>query len=110
MFAGPDGVRVVPVKPFLSALPARRAFFDSVGQLGTELVSFDETVIDEHYVLVKAVLKMRFKQGETEPVEALLGSTFLLYDDGESPRIVLHLESEDLAQAMRDRGITPAAP
>jgi hypothetical protein len=61
-------------------------------------------------VLVKAHLKMRFTQGDAEPAEALLDSTFLLFDDGASPRIVFHLESEDVAQAMRDRGIMPAQP
>lgn len=107
MFAGPTGVRVIPMEPFLAALPARRGFFDSVGQMGTELVSFEETVLDERYVLVQAQLRMRFRQGEGEPVEAVLPSTYLLFDDGGSPRIVFHLESEDLGQAMADRGIVP---
>ncbi len=107
MFAGPSGVRVIPIQPFLAALPARRGFFDSIGQRGTELVSFEETVLDENYVLVQAHLKMRFQQGDARPVEALLDSTFVLFDEGGSPRIVFHLESEDVAQAMRDRGILP---
>lgn len=110
MFVGPDGVSIVPVQPFLSALPARRAFFDSLGQRGTELVSFQETVLDDHYVIVKADLKMVFQKGENESVEALVGSTFLLFDDGMAPRIVFHLESEDVTQAMRDRGILPSEP
>ena len=108
MFAGPSGVRVVPVQPFLAALPARRSFFDSIGQQGTELVSFEETVLDDRYVLVQTQLKMLFTQGDAEPAEALLDSTFLLFDDRGSPRIVFHLESEDVAQAMRDRGIMSA--
>ena len=93
MFAGPSGVRVVPVQPFLAALPARRAFFDQIGQLGTELVSFEETVLDEHYVVVKTQLKMRFQRPGSDLTEAILGSTFLLFDDGDHPRIVFHLEA-----------------
>jgi hypothetical protein len=108
MFAGPDGARAVPVQPFLAALSQRRAFFDSVGQQGTELVSFEETQVDDRYVLVKAKLKMTFQPGGAGPVEALLDTTYLLFDDGAAPRIVLQLESEDVAQALRDRGIMPA--
>ena len=107
MFAGPSCVRVIPVAPFLAALPARRGFFDSIGQLGTELVSFGETVLDDNYVLVKASLKMRFRQADAPPAEAILDSTFLLFSDGGATRIVFHLESEDVAQAMRDRGLLP---
>src|SRR5262245_17880801 len=105
MFAGPEGVRVVPVQPFLSVLPKRRAFFDSVGQRGTQLVSFDDTILDERYVLVKAKLRMRFEQETREPIEAIIESTFMLFDDGACRRIVFHLESEGIEQALRDRGI-----
>jgi hypothetical protein len=105
MFAGPSGVRIIPLQPFLSALPARRAFFDSVGQSGIQLVSFDETILDDRYVLVEAKLRMRFEQEDREPVEALLGSTFVLFDDGDTRRIVFQLESEGIEQALRDRGI-----
>ena len=106
MFAGPSGVRVIPVKPLLAALPARRAFFDSVGQQGTELVSFEETVLDDRYALVKAHLRMRFVRSDVTK-EALLDSTFVLFDDGQRPRIVFHLDSENVEQALRDRGILP---
>jgi hypothetical protein len=72
---------------------------------GTQLVSFDETILDDRYVLVEAKLRMRFEQEDREPVEALLGSTFVLFDDGDTRRIVFHLESEGIEQALRDRGI-----
>jgi hypothetical protein len=108
MFAGPDGARAVPVQPFLAALPQRRAFFDAVGQGATELVSFEETRIDQRYVLVRAKLKMIFQQGNAVPVDVLLDTTYLLFDDGAAPRIVLQLESEDISQVLRDRGILPA--
>jgi hypothetical protein len=105
MFAAPGGVRVIPVQPFLSALPARRAFFDSVGQRGTQLVSFTDTILDDRYVLVEAKLRMRFEREAREPIEVLVGSTFVLFDDGETRRIVFHLESEGIEQVLRDRGI-----
>jgi hypothetical protein len=108
MFAGPDGARAVPVQPFLAALPQRRAFFDSVGQRATELVSFEETQIDQRYVLVMAKLKMIFQRGDAAPVDVLLDTTYLLFIDGTAPRIVLQLESQDVAQALRHRGILPA--
>ena len=62
MFCDPSGARPVPLDPLIAALPARRAFFDAVGQQGTELVSFEMTSIDERYVLVKANLRMVFEK------------------------------------------------
>jgi hypothetical protein len=108
MFCDPSGARPVPLDPLIAALPARRAFFDSVGQRGTELVSFEMTPLDDRYVLAKANLRMVFQLGDSPAKEALLDSTFLLFDDGERARIVLHLESEDVSAALRERGILPA--
>jgi hypothetical protein len=108
MFCDPSGARSVPLDAFVAALPKRRAFFDGVGQRGTELVSFEHERLDDRYTLVKAKLRMAFQSGDAPAQEALLDSTFMLFDDGERGRIVLHLESEDVAAALRARGILPA--
>jgi hypothetical protein len=75
MFAGPDGVRVVPVQPFLSALSQKRACFDSIARCVAELVSFMETRMDERYVLAKDNLTMTFQREDADLVEAPLDST-----------------------------------
>jgi hypothetical protein len=99
----------VPLDPLIAMLPARRAFFDSVGQRGTELVSFEMTALDDRYVLATARLRMVFQLGDSPAKEALLDSTYLLFDDGERVRIVLHLESEDVSEALKQRGVLPAS-
>ena len=109
MFCDPSGARSVAVDALIAALPQRRAFFDTVGLKGVELVSFEDVSLDDRYVLVKAKLRMTFQAGEAPATDIVLGSTYVLFDDGERPRIVLHLESEDAAEALKARGILPAA-
>lgn len=64
--------------------------------------------LDDRYVLVKAKLRMVFRVGDAPAKDVVLDSTYVLYDDGERPRIVLHLESEDAGAALRASGILPA--
>lgn len=114
MFCDPSGARSVSVDALIAALPQRRAFFDAVGLKRVELASFEDVALDDRYVLVKAKLRMVFRVGDAPAKDAVLDSTYVLYDDGERPRIVLHLESEDAwrgAQGKRDsaRGVRTRA-
>jgi hypothetical protein len=108
MFCDPSGARSVPVDALIAALPKRRAFFDAVGHQSVELASFEDVALDDRYVLVKAKLRMLFQVGDAPAKAAVLDSTYVLYDDGEQPRIVLHLESEDAGAVLRASGILPA--
>ena len=108
MFADPNGVRVVEKQRFLGALPARREFVKSHGHQFTKVVSCTDSPLDERYVLVRVQVLMHFAQASAPPVDAHLDSTYILYLQENSPKIVFQLEHQDLQQAMQALGLLPA--
>ena len=107
IFADPYGTRVVEKQKFLAFLPQRQDFFKSMGHRSTKVLSLDETQLDDQYTMVKAHFLMQFKKASGEIVDAQLASTYFLFMKGETPKIVMHMEHEDLKEAMRERGILP---
>jgi hypothetical protein len=105
IFADPNGTRVVEKQKFLPFLPKRQEFFKSLGHHSTRVLSLEETPIDDQYTMVKAHFLMQFQQSSGEIKEAKVGSTYILFMKGETPRIVMHIEHEDLREAMQARGL-----
>ena len=105
IFADPNGTRVVEKQKFLPFLPKRQEFFKSIGHQSTKILSLEETPIDDQYTMVKAHFLMKFQKASGELTEAKLDSTYILFIKGDSPNIVMHIESEDLQQAMKERGL-----
>jgi hypothetical protein len=108
MFAGPNGTRIIEKQKLLAALPGRQEFFKALGHQSTKVLSLDETLLDAHYAMVRVQFLMRFEKASAQPVDAKLDSTFILYLQDDAPKIVFHIEHEDLQQAMQDRGLLPA--
>jgi len=105
IFADPNGTRVVEKQKFLPFLPKRQEFFKSIGHQSTKILSLEETPIDEQYRMVKAHFVMQFQKAAGQPLEVKLDSTYILFMKADSPKIVMHIEPEDLQQAMKDRGL-----
>jgi hypothetical protein len=105
LFADPNGTRVIEKQKFIPALPKRQEFFKSLGHLSTKVLALEQTPIDGQYTMVKAHFLMKFKKASGEVAEAKLDSTYILFIKGDSPKIVMQIESEDLQQAMQDRGL-----
>ena len=105
IFADPNGARVIEKQKFLPVLPKRREFFKSIGHQSTKVLSLEETPIDDQYTMVKAHFLMQFQKMPGHTVEARVDSTYILFMKGDTPRIVMHIEHEDLQQAMKDRGL-----
>lgn len=105
IFADPNGTRVVEKQKFLPALPKRQEFFKSLGHQFTRVLSLEETPIDDQYTMVKAHFLMQFQKNIQEITEARVDSTYILFMKGESPKIVMHIEHEDLKEAMQARGL-----
>ena len=105
IFADPNGTRVVEKQKFLAFLPQRQEFFQSIGHQSTNVLSLDETRLDDQYTMVKAHFLMTFQKSSGEVVDAKIDSTYFLFMKGETPKIVMHMEHEDLKEAMRIRGI-----
>lgn len=105
IFADPNGTRVIEKKKFLPALPKRQEFFKSLGHVSTKVLALEETPIDDQYTMVKAHFLMQFQKPAGQITEARVDSTYILFLKDVSPKIVMHIEHEDLQQAMRDRGL-----
>jgi len=105
IFADPNGTRVIEKQKFLPALPKRQEFFKSIGHQSTRILSLDETWLDDQYAMVKAHFLMQFKKASGQIVEAEVDSTYFLFMKGDSPKIVMHMEHEDLKEAMQKRGL-----
>src|ERR1051325_1377979 len=105
IFADPNGTRVVEKEKFLPFLPKRKEFFKSLGHQSTKVLSLEETPIDDQYTMVKAHFLMEFQKTTGQIAEAKVDSTYILFMKGDSPKIVMHIEHEDLREAMQARGL-----
>ncbi len=105
IFADPNGTRIVDKQKFLPFLPKRQEFFKSIGHQSTKVLSLEETPIDDQYKMVKAHFLMQFQKTTGEVKEISLDSTYILFMKGNTPKIVMHIEPEDVQQAMKDRGL-----
>ena len=104
MVAGPNGAKVAQKSAVVAAFPQGQAALKSLGHESTEVLSLNETRIDEHYLLVHALFVWRFRQEK----EAKVDSTFVLYIAEGGPKIVFQHEHEDFQQALRAGGVLPA--
>jgi hypothetical protein len=105
IFADPNGTRVIDKQKFLPVLPKRQEFFKSIRHRSTKVVSLDETVIDDRYTMVKAHFLMKFQKASGQIEEARIDSTYILFMKDDRPNIVMHIEHEDLKEAMQARGL-----
>jgi len=105
IFADPYGTRVIEKQKFLTALPKRLEFFKSLGHQSTKILALDETQLDDQYTMVKTHFLMQFRKSSGEIIEAKVDSTYFLFMKGDSPKIIMHMEHEDLKEAMQKRGL-----
>jgi hypothetical protein len=96
---------VIEKQKLIAALPKRLEFFKSLGHQSTKILSLDETQLDDQYTMVKAHFLMQFRKSSGEIIEAKVDSTYFLFMKGDSPKIIMHMEHEDLKEAMQKRGL-----
>jgi len=68
----------------------------------------DETRLDDHYVMVKAHVRMRFEKNQGQPIDLIDYSTYILFVKDDSPKIVFYTTHENLMKIMQERGLLPA--
>jgi hypothetical protein len=110
MFAGPTGARVAEKPAVLAAFPKGQEFLKALGHTSTEVRSLDVTTIDQHYLLVRALFVWRFQQASAPPIDVMVDSTFIVYLDEGTPRIVFQHEHEDFQQLLRASGVISRHP
>jgi hypothetical protein len=64
--------------------------------------------MNQHYVMVRAVVVWRFQKASGPPVNVNVDSTFIVYLGNGTPKIVFQHEHEDFQQLLRASGLLPA--
>ena len=110
MFADPNGARVVEKAVLLATWPKGFEFLRSQGHQYTKLTSFNETRLDEHYLLVRALFVWHFEKPSEQPIDIEVDSSFIVYAHQGAFTIVFQQEHEHFQETLRSRGILPRAP
>jgi hypothetical protein len=106
-FAGPAGARIVEKPAVIASLSKGYDFLKTLGHRSTTLASLNDMTLDEHYTLVRAKFVWRFEKAAAPPIDVELDSTFILYINDATARIVFQQEHEDFQEALRARGVLP---
>lgn len=107
MIAGASGTQVVSSAVLQDAIPRRRQLLASAGHQETTLIEFEETRLTPRYALVRTTFRWRFQATDHEPATVTLPSTFIVDSGGDSPRIVLYINEQDVVSILRERGVLP---
>ena len=108
MAADPDGsIQVVKKDDFIAGISKRQAFFQSLGFQFVKIVPLDETRLDNHYVMVKVHVQMRFEKNPGQPIDLDNDSVYILFIKDDSPKIVFNLTHENLMKIMYEHGLGP---
>ena len=108
MAADPDGgIQVVKKDDFLAGIAKRKAFFHSIGFQFVKILPLDETRLDDHYVMVKVHSHMRFEKNPGQPIDLKGSSTYILFIQDDSPKIVFYTAHENFMKIMQERGLLP---
>lgn len=111
MAADPGGnIHIVKKDDLLAVASKRQAFFQSIGFQFVKVVVLDETQLDDHYVMAKVHVHMRFEKEPGSPVDIKNDTTYILFVKDDSPRIVFNLAHEDLTKVMQKHGLLPTKP
>jgi len=109
MFAGPGGVQVVKRDDFLRVLPKRGAFFRAAGLVASEVLTLEETRLDEQHTMVRVRWNMRFEKDPGRPITDESAATYVLRRQEDSEQIVFQLDHQDLAKRVQELGLLAAS-
>lgn len=108
MAADPNGeIHVVKKDDFLAGIAKRHAFFHSIGFQFVTIEPPEETRLDTSYVMVNVHTQMRFERNPGQPVDLTSSSVYILFINGDAPKIVFTLTHEDLRKMMQEHGLLP---
>ena len=108
MTADPDGsIQIMKTDDFLAGISKRQAFFQSIGFQFVKIVVLDETRLDDHYVMAKVYVHMRFEKDPGQPIDLKDYSTYVLFVKDDLPKIVFYLTHENFMKIMQERGLLP---
>ena len=98
LFGDPAGVRSVSKEDFIRVLLRRKEFFVSVGLTSSMIHTLDVSELSSSYVLASVAWIMRFERRDRQPVESINAASYILFVVGDSFRIVVQLDHQDLVK------------
>jgi len=101
----PAGVRAVSAVQLGAGVSQRKKLFESLGSRSTELISLEQTTLDDRYVLARTRWRVGFDREEVQ--ELLLESSFVVHRSEAGPSIVFYLAHESLMDVLEERGLLP---
>lgn len=107
MVASSRGAQSVRVSDFALILPQRKAFFDELGCLSTQLAKIEEVPLNASCTLVHTQWRMAFFQAGKQK-EALADSAFIVDTTGQDFKIVFYLTQQDHEAMLKEQGILGA--
>ena len=106
MAANPQGgIQVAKRSDLRGGTSKRQAFFQAIGFQFVKIVVLNETRLDDHYVMVKAHVRMRFEKSLENLIDIEDVTTYILFVKDASAQIVFNLTHEDLMKVMREHGL-----
>lgn len=101
--AGPKGTIAQNKKELLEKAEQASAFYKSVGQTSAKIISKNIILISDQYNMVTVHWGVTFKMTGDKLIE--FDVTYIVYDSGDEPRIILFISHEDEQEAMKRLGL-----
>ncbi len=105
LFAGPSGSQLVRAADLQHAAAKRKELFKSLGWTSTQLVTLQETSLDDRYSLVRTEWHWRFERASDALVEFTLPSSYVVERSPDRWQIVAYIPHADIMAELRRRGL-----
>jgi ketosteroid isomerase-like protein len=102
LFGGPHGVQEVRREDFRKAIPKLKAHISSMGLFETKLYTAESSPISSDYLLAKVEWKMGVRTSIGSQIFSAYATYVLLQKREGDFSIVLQIDHQDLAAAIRD--------
>ena len=101
--AGPKGAIAQGKKDFLEKAGRAAEFYKSVGQTSAKIISKNIIPISDQYLMVTVHWGVTFKKTGDELIE--FDVSYIIYEAGDEPRIILFIAHQDEEEAMKNLGL-----
>jgi ketosteroid isomerase-like protein len=101
--AGPKGAIAQGKKDYLEKAAQAAEFYKSVGQTSARIISKNIIPISDQYVMVTVHWGVTFQKTGEKLIE--FDVSYIIYEAGDEPRIILFIAHQDEQEAMKKLGV-----
>lgn len=107
LFCDPNGTRAVQKEGFLQVIPKRKQYFLMVGLQSSKIISLEEQLLSEGYLMVKVQWEMHYEKEGRNPIKDRNTSTYILFQKDNALQIIFQLDHQDLIKKAESLGLLP---